>query len=206
MAKNSARKQQILESLAQMLENQPGARITTAKLAEEVGVSEAALYRHFPSKAKMFENLIEFIEESIFSRIKQITEENQSCEIQCKKICSLVLAFAEKNPGLCRILTGESLSGDICKLRGRIEQLFARLNTQLKQILREAEHKEGFRPQVSIPAISSLLSAVIEGRIMQYVRSDFKLSPTSGWPELWTALSTSLFVNKISAFEQLSNK
>ena len=88
MAKLSPRKQQILQALAQMLESQPGARITTAKLAEQVGVSEAALYRHFPSKAKMFEGLIEFIEESIFSRVKQITDEGQPCEVQCKKICT----------------------------------------------------------------------------------------------------------------------
>jgi len=202
MPRSSSRKQQILQALAGMLENQPGARITTAKLAEEVGVSEAALYRHFPSKAKMFEGLIEFIEDSLFSRIKQIMEEGQNCEAQCKKICTLILSFAEKNPGLCRILTGESLSGDISKLRGRIEQLFARLNTQLKQILREAEHQEGFRPQVSIPAVTSLLTAILEGRIVQYVRSDFRLLPTEDWSEHWDALSRSLFVQKVSAFEQ----
>lgn len=205
MAKKSQRKQQILEALAGMLENQPGARITTAKLAEEVGVSEAALYRHFPSKSKMFENLIEFIEDSLFSRIKQISEEEQSCEVQCKKICSLILTFAEKNPGLCRILTGEALSGDISKLRSRIEQLFARLDTQLKQNLREAEHKEGFRPQVAIPIITNLLSAVLEGHIVQYVRSDFRILPTSNWPEQWEALESSLFVKKVSAFAKASS-
>lgn len=202
MARTSTRKQEILEVLAQMLENQPGIRITTANLAAHVGVSEAALYRHFPSKAKMFEGLIEFIEESLFTRIKQITEENISCQEQCKKICGLVLTFAEKNPGLCRILTGESISGDINKLRARIEKLFDRLNTQIKQIIREAELKEGFRPEVSIPALAGLLTAVLEGRIVQYVRSDFLLKPTTDWNEQWQALAISLFAQKVSAFKK----
>lgn len=202
MARNPSRKQEILQTLAQMLESQPGARITTANLAAAVGVSEAALYRHFPSKAKMFESLIEFIEESLFSRIKQITEEDIVCQEQCKKICILVLMFAEKNPGLCRILTGESLSGDISKLRPRIEQLFDRLTTQLKQSIREAELKEGFRPAVSIPALAGLLTAAMEGRIVQYVRSDFRVKPTTDWNEQWQALATSLFMQKVSAFSQ----
>ena len=202
MARNSSRKQEILQALAQMLENQPGVRITTANLAAQVGVSEAALYRHFPSKAKMFEGLIEFIEDSLFTRIKQITEENISCQEQCKKICVLVLMFAEKNPGLCRILTGESISGDISKLRIRIEKLFERLNTQIKQSIREAELKEGFRPEVSIPAFAGLLTAVLEGRIVQYVRSDFQLKPTTDWNEQWQALAISLFTQKVSAFRK----
>ena len=202
MPKNSSRKQEILEALAQMLESQPGARITTANLAAQVGVSEAALYRHFPSKAKMFEGLIEFIEDSLFSRIKQISEENISCQEQCKKICLLVLMFAEKNPGLCRILTGESISGDISKLRIRVEKLFERLNTQIKQIIREAELKEGFRPAVSIPAFAGLLTAVMEGRIVQYVRSDFQLKPSTDWNEQWQALTLSLFTQKVSAFKK----
>jgi TetR/AcrR family transcriptional regulator len=202
MKKPSPRKQQILEALAQMLESQPGARITTAKLAEQVGVSEAALYRHFPSKAKMFEGLIEFIEESLFSRIRQIVDEEDHCREQCRKICGLVLAFAEKNPGLCRILTGEALSGDISRLRHRIEQLFERLTTQLKQLIRNAEHSEGFRPEVSIPAMAGLLAAVMEGRIVQYVRSDFRLLPTTDWNEQWQALALSLFVEKTSSFHR----
>lgn len=200
--KKISRKQDILQSLAQMLESQPGARITTATLAAQVGVSEAALYRHFPSKAKMFEGLIEFIEESLFSRIKQILDESSSCEEQCKKICLLVLVFAEKNPGLCRILTGESISGDISRLRPRIEQLFDRLTTQLKQSIREAELKEGFRPQVSLPALAGLLTAVMEGRITQYVRSDFRVKPTTDWNEQWQALASSLFVQKVSVFQK----
>jgi len=202
MARGSTRKKEILEALAHMLEHQPGARITTADLAKQVGVSEAALYRHFPSKSKMFEGLIEFIEESLFSRIKQIAEDKISCQEQCKRICILVLLFAEKNPGLCRILTGESISGDISKLRPRIEQLFDRITTQLKQSIREAELKEGFRPEVSIPALAGLLTAVMEGRIVQYVRSDFRVKPTTDWNEQWQAMALSLFVQKTSAFNR----
>jgi len=202
MARRSSRKQDILECLAKMLEDQPGERITTAKLAEAVGVSEAALYRHYPSKAKMFESLIVYIEDSLFSRITQITQEENSCQEQCKKICTLVLLFAEKNPGLCRILTGEALSGDISKLRSRMEQLFDRLNTQIKQLVREAEIKESFRPEVPVQAMAGLLTAVLEGRIVQYVRTDFRIKPSSDWNEQWQALATSLFAKKISAFKK----
>lgn len=202
MARPSSRKQDILECLAKMLEDQPGERITTAKLAEAVGVSEAALYRHYPSKAKMFESLIVYIEDSLFSRITQITQEESACQEQCKKICTLVLLFAEKNPGLCRILTGEALSGDISKLRSRMEQLFDRLNTQIKQLLREAEIKENFRPEVPVQAFAGLLTAVLEGRIVQYVRTDFRIKPSSDWNEQWQALATSLFAQKISAFKK----
>jgi len=97
---------------------------------------------------------------------------------------------------------GESISGDISKLRVRIEKLFSRLNTQLKQCIREAELKEGFRPEVSIPAFAGLLTAVLEGRIVQYVRSDFQLKPTSDWNEQWQALAISLFTQKVSAFQK----
>lgn len=199
MPRRPSRKQDILESLAKMLEEQPGERITTAKLAEAVGVSEAALYRHYTGKTQMFESLIVFIEESLFSRIKLITEESVGCQEQCRKICTLVLGFAEKNPGLCRLLTGESLSGDISSLRPRIQQLFERLTTQIKQLVREAELKEGFRPEVPLPALAGLLTAVLEGRIVQYVRSDFRIKPTTDWNDQWQALATALFIQKTTA-------
>src|SRR5690606_23277804 len=142
MSKSSqkvSRRQQILESLARMLEASPGARITTAALAREVGVSEAALYRHFPSKSKMFEGLIEFIEETIFSRIKLILSEESSALQRIEKILYLLLTFTERNPGITRLLTGDALTGETERLRNRIAQLFERLETQFKQILREAE-------------------------------------------------------------------
>ena len=106
--KKPSRKEQILQSLAHMLEAAPGGRITTAGLAKEVGVSEAALYRHFPSKAKMFEGLISFIEEAIFSRINRIMEDGKASD-QVEQILTLLLAFTERNPGITRLLTGDAL-------------------------------------------------------------------------------------------------
>jgi len=184
-----SRRQQILESLAQMLESSPGARITTAALAREVGVSEAALYRHFPSKSKMFEGLIEFIEETLFSRIGLILSEETLALGRCEKILSLLLTFSERNPGISRILTGDALTGETERLRLRIVQLFDRLETQLKQILREAELSEGLRPILSVKAAANLLMAAAEGRIAQFVRSEFKRVPTENWSEQWSVLT-----------------
>ena len=142
-AKKTNRRAQILQALAGMLETSPGQRITTAKLAEKVGVSEAALYRHFPSKARMFEGLIEFIEETLFSRINKIINEEKDSAARCQLILHLILGFAEKNPGITRILNGDALLGEQERLRLRIAKLFERLETQLKQILRERRLREG---------------------------------------------------------------
>jgi TetR/AcrR family transcriptional regulator len=183
--RKSQRRQQILEALAQMLEANPGNRITTAGLAKQVGVSEAALYRHFPSKSKMFEGLIEFIEETLFSRIKLILSEEPSATGRCEKMLTLLLAFAERNPGITRILTGDALAGETERLHVRVAQLFDRFETQLKQVIREAEMREGLRPAIPLPAAANLLMATAEGRISQYVRSGFKRSPTEDWKQQW---------------------
>jgi TetR/AcrR family transcriptional regulator len=196
MSKSStkvSRRQQILESLAHMLEVSPGARITTAALAKEVGVSEAALYRHFPSKSKMFEGLIEFIEETIFSRIALITSDEASSLARCNKILFLLLTFTERNPGITRILTGDALTGETERLRARVAQLFDRLETQIKQILREAEMREGIRPTLPVTAAANLLMATAEGRIAQFVRSEFKRSPTESWDDQWPVLVSGFF-------------
>jgi len=124
--RNSQRRQQILEALAQMLEANPGDRITTAGLARQVGVSEAALYRHFPSKSKMFEGLIEFIEDTLFSRIKIILNEEPTAALRCEKMLLLLLAFTDRNPGITRILTGDALAGETERLHHRVAQLFDR--------------------------------------------------------------------------------
>ncbi|WP_226664167.1 nucleoid occlusion factor SlmA [Microbulbifer aggregans] len=187
------RRQQILQALAHMLEASPGARITTAALAKEVGFSEAALYRHFPSKSKMFEGLIEFIEETIFSRIKLIVQEEPSALARCQKILHLLLAFCERNPGITRLLTGDALTGETERLHGRILQLFDRLETQLKQILREAELREQLRPAIPLTAAANLLLSSAEGRIVQYVRSGFKRRPTEHWAEQWPVLVAGFF-------------
>ena len=190
------RRTQILQSLAQMLESSPGARITTAALAKQVGVSEAALYRHFPSKAKMFEGLIEFIEESIFSRVGRINQEEADALERIRMIMTLVLAFSEQNPGMCRLLTGDVLAGETERLRIRISQVFNRIETQFKQIIREADLKQGLRPTASVAASAELLVALIEGKVRQYVRSEFTTKPTALWSEQWNMLVTNLMVSR----------
>lgn len=179
------RRQQILEALAHMLEVNPGARITTAALAKEVGVSEAALYRHFPSKSKMYEGLIEFIEETIFSRISLINGESEKSLERAEKILHLLLAFSERNPGITRILTGDALAGETDRLRARVVQLFERLETHLRQIFRDGELKEGLHFGMSVLETSALLMAVVDGKMSHYVRSEFKRLPTDAWTQQW---------------------
>jgi TetR/AcrR family transcriptional regulator len=188
-----SRKDHILQSLAHMLEATPGGRITTAGLAKEVGVSEAALYRHFPSKAKMFEGLIGFIEESIFSRINRITAETPDAMAQVRQILQLLLGFTEGNPGITRLLTGDALTGENDRLRQRIEQFYSRVESQLKQVLREAELKQGLRTRSSPAITANLLLATVEGRIAQFVRSGFREAPTKDWSEQWELLQGIVF-------------
>lgn len=196
--RKSQRRQQILEALAQMLEANPGSRITTAGLARQVGVSEAALYRHFPSKTKMFEGLIEFIEDTLFSRVSIILTEEQTAAKRCEKMLMLLLVFTERNPGLSRILTGDALAGETERLHQRVAQLFDRFETQLKQVIREAEIREGLRPSIPLPAAANLLMATAEGRISQYVRSGFQRAPTVEWVKQWELLIGGFFRDAIT--------
>ena len=185
------RRQEILETLAQMLEKNQGEHITTAQLARAVGVSEAALYRHFPSKGKMFEGLIEFIEETLFSRISRILAEESRAEARIQNILFLLLGFAGKNPGMARLLYGDVLVGETERLRTRVVQIYERIETQMKQILREAEVSENLRLPVNDVAV--LLLAVVEGSITRFVRSEFKSSPVAGWERQWDLLRKSIF-------------
>ena len=186
--KRSNRKEQILQALAQMLETSPGQRITTAKLAAEVGVSEAALYRHFPSKARMFEGLIEFIEDTLLSRINLILENEKETQSRIYNILLLLLAFAEKNPGITRILTGDALQGEQERLRERVQSLFEKLETQLKQVLRERKLREGKTFQSDELTIANFLLAYIEGKMNQFIRSDFKAKPSAQFEKQWLEL------------------
>lgn len=192
---NSPRAQEILEALAHQLEIQPGQHITTASLARAVGVSEAALYRHFPSKARMFEALIEFIEESIFGLVSRILEEHTDAATRCENIITLLLTFSARNPGLSRILVGDALTGENERLRTRISQFYDRLETQLKQILREAESKNELPVGHPSTAIANMLLAVAEGRMNQFVRSGFKQSPLDRWDQQWALLLRSAFTS-----------
>ncbi|MED5526140.1 nucleoid occlusion factor SlmA [Gallaecimonas pentaromativorans] len=188
----TSRREQILQSLAQMLETQAGQRITTAKLAAQVGVSEAALYRHFPSKARMFEGLIDFIEESLLSRINLILRDEKDTLTRIHHMLHLLLVFAEKNPGLTRIINGDALQGEQERLRDRIELLFQKLETQLKQVLRERRLREGKAFSVDESVLANLLLAFTEGRIGQFVRSGFKHKPTDGFNAQWQLIEQQL--------------
>ncbi len=187
-----SRKDQILQALAHMLETAPGERITTAALAKEVGVSEAALYRHFPSKARMFEGLIKFIEDTLFQRISRILKEESNAEQRCYKILTLLLTFSDKNPGMTRLMTGDALAGETERLRKRIAQFFDRLEAQLKQVLREAQIRENMKPGISAASLANLLLASCEGSLIQFVRSEFKNSPLEHWETQWEFLSRNL--------------
>ena len=191
--KKPSRKEQILQSLATILEQSPGGRITNAGLAKHVGVSEAALYRHFPSKAKMFEELIEFIENSIFSRITRVMNEEIDAEKRCEKILGLILTFCERNPGITRILTGDPLAGETERLRKRVTQLFDRIETQLRQIIREMPIREHQKTSTDPVIAANLLLSLAEGRIGQYVRSDFERKPTTEWDAQWQVVREGLF-------------
>jgi len=185
------RKQQILETLAHMLEHQQGQHITTAALAKEVGFSEAALYRHFRSKASMFEALIEFIEESLFTRINRILADEPDVEARTYQVTSLILGFAHKNPGITRLMQGDVLVGETEALRDRIEQLFNRLLTQFKQILREGNARQTLKAEPADAA--RFLMALIEGLISDFVRSGFSRSPVEDIDRLWAIYRRSVF-------------
>lgn len=187
--KRGERRQSILETLARMLAERSGERITTAELAKTVGVSEAALYRHFPSKAKMLEALLDFIEESLFSRINRILTEESDAEARIRSILFLILGFADKNPGMARLLAGDALTGEAERLRKRVVQIYDRLEAQLKQVLREADLNQTQR--ATIPEMAGLLLAFVEGRIARFVRSEYRDAPVTGWEKQWEMLKVS---------------
>jgi TetR/AcrR family transcriptional regulator len=193
MNNKTSRKQLILEALANELEKSPGDRITTAGLARAVGVSEAALYRHFASKARMFEGLIGFAEESVFARINQILEGEREIRARCNRVLYLLLAFADRNPGITRVLLGDALVGETDRLHARVDQFFARLETQLKQILREGRLRQDGELTASPEVAANLMLAFVEGCMHQYLRTRFQSSPLDHWDEQWQLLESALF-------------
>lgn len=165
------RRLQILQALADMLHTPGGERVTTAALAGRVGVSEAALYRHFASKAQMFEGLIDFIEQSLFGLVQQVSDRQPQPLAQVPLIVTLVLQFAERNPGMARVMAGDALVLEHERLTARMNLMFDKLESALKQRLREVEHPEAV-------ALASLLSALLLGRLQRFVRSGFRRLPT----------------------------
>jgi TetR/AcrR family transcriptional regulator len=177
--KPGERRVQILQTLAGMLE-EPGAdRITTAALAARLEVSEAALYRHFASKAQMFEGLIEFIESSVFTLVNQIVERDAGSGEQLHRMLGVVLQFGEKNPGMTRVMVGDALVFENDRLIARMNQFFDRFESQLRQSLRaRAEASGSTTPTVDAQAQASVLTSFAVGRLQRYARSGFKRSPT----------------------------
>ncbi|HEX2010030.1 MAG TPA: nucleoid occlusion factor SlmA [Roseateles sp.] len=173
------RRVQILQTLAGMLEQPGSERITTAALAAKLEVSEAALYRHFASKAQMFEGLIEFIESSIFTLVNQIAEREGSGLAQAQKIVSVLLQFGERNPGMARVMVGDALVYENERLVARMNQFFDRIEGALRQALRQAAEASGSAtPTVEANAQASVLISFVIGRLQRYARSGFKRLPS----------------------------
>ena len=176
--KPGERRVQILETLASMLQQPDADRITTAALAAKLQVSEAALYRHFASKAQMFEGLIDFIESSLFALINQILEREASGSTQARRIATVVLQFGEKNPGMTRVMVGDALVFENERLTARMNQFFDRIESQLRQSLRAAAEAAGSpTPTVDAASLASALVSLIAGRLHRFARSGFRRSP-----------------------------
>ncbi|MDQ2927946.1 MAG: nucleoid occlusion factor SlmA, partial [Pseudomonadota bacterium] len=173
------RRVQILETLAAMLQEPGAERITTAALAAKLEVSEAALYRHFASKAQMFEGLIEFIEQSVFTLVSQIVERETSPVAQVHKVMQVLLQFGEKNPGMTRVMVGDALVFENERLLARMNQFFDRIESQLRQSLRaHAEATGSNTPTVDANAQASVLTSFAIGRLQRFARSGFRKHPT----------------------------
>ncbi|NNM80417.1 MAG: nucleoid occlusion factor SlmA [Gallionella sp.] len=181
-SKPGERKLQILQTVAHMLEQPKGEKITTAALAAKLELSEAALYRHFASKAQMFEGLIEFIEQTVFGLINKITQDEKSGLKQVEAIVSMLLGFAQKNRGMTRVLIGDALVNEDDRLQVRINQLLDRLEATLKQSLRMAATQGEMGDAVDVGAHANVLLCYVIGRWLQFGKSGFSREPLAQWP------------------------
>jgi TetR/AcrR family transcriptional regulator len=181
-AKPGERKLQILQTVAQMLEQPKGEKITTAALAARLGLSEAALYRHFASKAQMFEGLIEFIEQTVFGLINKISQEEKSGVKQIEATVAMLLSFAQKNRGMVRVLIGDALVNEDERLQQRINQLLDRVEATLKQSLRMAATQGEMGASVDVGAYANVLVCHVIGRWTQFAKSGFTRDPMAQWP------------------------
>jgi len=178
-AKPGERRVQILQTLAAMLENPRGEKVTTAALAGRLDVSEAALYRHFASKAQMFEGLIEFIESTLFSLVNKIQSESADGIAQAEQIVAMLLAFAEKNPGMTRVLIGDALVNEDERLQARMNQLYEKLEASLRQSIRVAQMGNAWHGDAAADA--AVLFAFAMGRWQVFAKSSFKRLPQESW-------------------------
>jgi TetR/AcrR family transcriptional regulator len=179
--KTGEKKLQILQAVAEMLELPNGSKITTAALAKRLGVSEAALYRHFASKAQMFEGLIEFIEQTLFGLINKITVDEKNGLQQARAIVTLLLGFAQHNHGMTRVLTGDALVSEDERLQQRINQLLDRLESTLKQSLRMAMAQQELDAATDVGAHANVLLCLVMGRWQQFAKSNFARDPLEMW-------------------------
>ena len=188
MAKPGERRLQILQTLAEMLEHPKGEKITTAALAARLECSEAALYRHFASKAQMFEGLIEFIETSLFGVINQISAEEGQGLQQVEHILALLLNFAQRNRGMTRVLTGDALINENERLQARINLLLDKIEAALKQALRVAATQNQLSAEADFGALANILLCFVIGRWQQYAKSGFVREPAAQWAQQWPML------------------
>jgi TetR/AcrR family transcriptional regulator len=188
-AKPGERKLQILQAIAEMLEQPKGEKITTAQLAAKLELSEAALYRHFASKAQMFEGLIEFIEQTVFGLINKITAEETDGMKQAEGIVALLLGFARKNRGMTRVLTGDALVNEDQRLQARINQLLDRIETTLKQAVRIAVTQKELPEDTDAGARANVLLCYVIGRWQLFAKSGYARDPMEQWPQQWSILA-----------------
>jgi TetR/AcrR family transcriptional regulator len=181
-SKPGERKLQILQTLATMLEQPKGEKITTAALAARLEVSEAALYRHFASKAQMFEGLIEFIEATVFGLINQISEQQENGLSQAQAITGMLLNFAERNPGMTRVLIGDALVNEDERLQLRMNQFMERVELALKQALRIAV-TQGEAREAEVAARANMITSMVVGRWHRFAKSGFKQAPSESAQE-----------------------
>lgn len=182
------RKTQILQALAQMLENPTAGKVTTAALAARLQVSEAALYRHFTGKAQMFEGLIDFIEQTLFGLINKIVSEEKSGLRQLEAILAVLLGFAQKNRGMTRVLIGDALVNEDDRLQLRINQLHDRIEATLKQALRFGVSQNELHAEADITAQANVLMSFVTGRWHQFAKSGFRRDPLELWGRQWRQL------------------
>ncbi|TAJ81320.1 MAG: nucleoid occlusion factor SlmA [Gallionellaceae bacterium] len=188
-AKPGERKLQILQTIAEMLEQPKSDKITTAALAEKLDISEAALYRHFASKAQMFEGLIEFIEQTVFGLVNKISAEETDGMKQVEGIVALLLGFAQKNRGMTRVLIGDALVNENERLQLRINQFLDRIESTLKQSLRIAATQGKLSNDADAGALANLLVCYVIGRWQQFGKSGFTRDPLAQWPQQWALLA-----------------
>jgi TetR/AcrR family transcriptional regulator len=188
MARTGERKSQILQVLAHMLENPAADKVTTARLAAKLEVSEAALYRHFSGKAQMYEGLIEFIEQTLFALINKITSEEKSGTRQIEAIVGVLLGFAQKNRGMTRVLIGDALVYEDDRLQARINQLHDRLEAAIKQAIRFGITQQEIAAETDAAACANLIVSFVTGRWHQFAKSGFKRDPVELWNRQWRQL------------------